>query len=504
MPPHTEEQCRVIESSAQVIVTEAFAGTGKTSMLIGFAEARPKDRMLYLAFNKSVADEAKRRFPSNVDSKTSHALAFPQFGSRYKHKLGNPRAFHARNFLRPKLGQDDALIFSHLALEAVNRFLMSGSPELAIRHVRQGRAAAHGFTAKEVYDAAVRLWEAMQDPNCHAVPMPHDGYLKLYQLAGPDLRRYDYVLLDEAQDTNPCLFSLFIAQQCGRVLVGDEHQNIYTFRGAMNAMKRMPGGERHALTASFRFGEPVAEVANTILGIFKGERLRLRGLGGPSRCEAFNPELKTCYLHRTNAGLFDRGVELLHQGRRMHFVGGVKNYNFETIHDVWRLMDQDHRSIRDPFLKSFRSVNDLEAYAESVDDHDITARLKVVKKYTFRIPRLLERLESSDVPNADEADASLTTAHKAKGLEWDQVVLGDDFPDVMNEKGTVPRVLDLLPPGDDTKPLEPEEANLLYVASTRARRNLVLNEKLAALMHWVGTNGIPQYQAEDLRFVANW
>lgn len=493
MAKNTEEQQGVIDSSADTLVVNAFAGTGKTTTLVGFAKERPSKRMLYLAFNKSVAEEAKARFPSNVDAKTSHALAFPGFGSRYKDKLGNPRAFHARNFLRLRMNGDDALVLSGLALEAVNRYLISADEDLIPGHVRAGQALAKGFSQDEVFEAATRLWEAMKDPHVNAVPMPHDGYLKLYQLSEPDLGKYDYILLDEAQDTNPCLFKVFSSQSTGRVLVGDEHQNIYTFRGAMNAMKRMRG-ERHALTSSFRFGQPIAEVANAILGVFKEEELRLRGLGGPSNVGRPQDDLKTVYLHRTNAGLFDRAVDLLHTGARMHFVGGVKNYNFETILDAWRIMDGDHRSIRDPFMKSFQTIGDLEAYAEAVGDREIQARLKVVKKYTFRIPRLLERLEGADEPDASKANASLTTAHKSKGLEWDQVVLGEDFPDLMHD-GKTPLVADLLPPGVEADPLGFEEANLIYVAATRARKNLVPTEQLAALMGWVQRNGLPQHAA---------
>lgn len=58
------------------------AGTGKTTTLVKYAEQRPHLRFLYVAFNKSVANEAQRRFPSNVISKTVHSLAFADIGRR--------------------------------------------------------------------------------------------------------------------------------------------------------------------------------------------------------------------------------------------------------------------------------------------------------------------------------------------------------------------------------------------------------------------------------------
>ncbi|RXM35639.1 hypothetical protein EOD39_3983 [Acipenser ruthenus] len=52
--------------------------TGKTSTLIKYAQQRPHLRFLYAAFNKSVAVQAKRMFPSNVDCKTIHSMADQQ------------------------------------------------------------------------------------------------------------------------------------------------------------------------------------------------------------------------------------------------------------------------------------------------------------------------------------------------------------------------------------------------------------------------------------------
>lgn len=57
-------------------------GTGKTTTLVKYAEQRPDLRFLYVAFNNSVASEARRRFPSNVDCKTVHSLAYHDVGKR--------------------------------------------------------------------------------------------------------------------------------------------------------------------------------------------------------------------------------------------------------------------------------------------------------------------------------------------------------------------------------------------------------------------------------------
>jgi superfamily I DNA/RNA helicase len=489
---YTEEQAAIIGSTAPKLAVNAFAGTGKTSTLEGFAKARDRSRILYLAFNRSVAEEAKTRFPKNVECKTSHGLAFHRFGSRYKDKLGNPRPFHARNALDLNVTGDDALVFSAMALEAVNRFLISGQEKILIQNVPQAAAMAKGFDPQEVLGAANKLWGLMQDENDSSVPMPHDGYLKLYQLSAPDLSKYDYLLLDEAQDTNPCLFSIFSQQRsCGRVLVGDIHQNIYTFRGAMNAMARAGAGvERHALTASFRFGPQVANAATALLKIYKSEPLSLRGFGAGGRIGGVDESLDTAYIFRTNAGLFSKACDLLQDVQKgklkgLSFVGGVKGYAFDTLQDVWSLMDRNSRSIRDPFVRSFKSFDAFEEYVETVEDQEMRARLKVVKSYTFRIPRLIERMAAMNIEQSEASDkrvAKLTTAHKSKGLEFDQVVMGDDYSPMMEKEA--PLAPGFISESSELGALSTEEANLIYVALTRGKENLVASKGLADFIQW--------------------
>lgn len=59
-----------------------------------------------------------------------------------------------------------------------------------------------------------------------ALEMTHAGYLKLFQLSRPILgRTYDVIMLDEAQDSNPCIASIVLRETgCARILVGDSHQ----------------------------------------------------------------------------------------------------------------------------------------------------------------------------------------------------------------------------------------------------------------------------------------
>ena len=295
----------------------------------------------------------------------------------------------------------------------------------------------------------------------------------MYQASNPNLSKYDIILLDEAQDTNPCVLNIIDGQLCGKVLVGDPHQNIYGFRQSINAMDCVKG-ETLSLTSSFRFGANIADTVNSILGTFCNESREIKGLRAQPASDRSH-----CYLHRTNAGLFGRAASLLSKGAKMHFVGGVYNYGFDSIVDTWKLY-AGQSDIRDTFIRRFRDYSELCDYAESAQDREIASRLSIVDTFGAQIPSLVSKISMSECP-ADSADVTLTTAHKSKGLEWGYVTLGEDFPDLMaaGEPLTASTARRL---GKD--PLSTEEANLIYVASTRAKNKIAPYESLREFESW--------------------
>src|SRR5690606_33038267 len=86
----TKEQIAIINSSGDIKIN-AIAGSGKTTTIIEYAGSRPRQsKILYLAFNKSVKLEAKKKFFDkglyNVSVETAHSIAYKNvvYGSQYK------------------------------------------------------------------------------------------------------------------------------------------------------------------------------------------------------------------------------------------------------------------------------------------------------------------------------------------------------------------------------------------------------------------------------------
>lgn len=500
----TEEQQAILDSTGAVTKVIALAGTGKTASLGMLTRQLADRRVLYLAFNRSAADEAKTRFGGRVHARTTHSLAFRDFGSRYKHKLGRMRAIEAAEAAGSAFRQDNHRFrHGYLLLATIDAFLHSGDPEMTAEHLPSDLKGEvddfdRAFEPRWVVRDAQKLWARMCDPD-DSTPMPHDGYLKLWSLSAPRLP-YDVILLDEAQDTNPAVFAALWRQtHARRVLVGDPHQAIYGWRGAVDAMG-VPADETLYLTGSFRFGPEIAEWGNTVLDWMDPDMPSLRGLGDGSASPVggLSPDAPLI-VARTNAGLLDRMIELYQKhGNRFRpaFVGGARSYAFDTIRSVYDLYMGDRP--KDPFLCRFPGFEDLKGYVENARDVDLGARVAVVGKHKRKIPGLLAALERLEVP-LDRATHAATTGHRAKGLQAARVEMVDDFIETV-ERDDQDRPKRIVPFGErvrehgDTVGVR-EEGNLLYVTATRAITSLCPNMDLA--LHRVMLEGVPDSGEED-------
>lgn len=443
----------------------AFAGTGKTTTLVEYAKARPRKRFLYIAFNKSVQLEAAAKFPKNVVCKTSHALAFHTHGHRHKDRI--VPGFKA-NTVKEVLGLDQ-YEDARFTIDTLHNYLISAAPKVSKWHI-PFPATAFYEQRKEAVPDFVELTNQLGRLMCNGsdeqIGMLHDGYLKLYQLSNP-LLAYDCILLDEAQDINPVTNAIVLSQAgnggtakpASIILVGDSHQQIYSFRGARDTLKKIKASKTMCLTQSFRFDNNIARVANMLLNTFKKEENKI--VGTPVQAAAkpkWNPK-KYTVIARTNAGVFDQAAKLSHRNK-IAFMGGVQGYRLNAIKDVYHLYKGIHGKIYDKYISSFNSYKKLKSYAKTVEDVELASICKVVETHNQNIPHLMEMIHRKAV-EVDHADIILTTAHKSKGLEWDNVLLIDDFPKLVENDELI-----------DPKELESDEFNLIYVAMTRTIHNL--------------------------------
>lgn len=487
----------------QVVKIMAFAGTGKTSTLVKYAEKWSQSRFLYVTFNKSIAKQAELVFPSNVICKTFHSMAYGHVGRKYQLKkklnLFKLTPFMVNSVLAEGKG---GFIRAKLVCKTLENFFASADEELTIDHVpiwcknSQGQRVMVEQSEKlnGVLEAS-RLWDNMRKlGECkeEAYQMTHDGYLKLWQLSKPLLASFDAIFVDEAQDCTPAIMNIVLSQPCGKIFVGDPHQQIYTFRGAVNALFTVPHTHVFYLTQSFRFGVEIAYVGATILDVCK--RVRKKTLVGGNHQSSIRGDAKgqVALLSRTNANVFDEAVRVT-DGEipaRIHLIGGIKSFGLDRIIDIWILLqpEEERRKqnliIKDKFIRRWvhkEGFSGFKRYVTAAEDKELEAKIAVVEKYNIRIPELVERIEKCHIEDLDFAEYILGTVHKAKGLEFDTVHVLDDFVKVPCARHNLAQL-----PHFRVESFSEDEWNLLYVAVTRAKRRLIMTKSLENILTLAG------------------
>lgn len=467
--PTSEQSIAIAQAEkGQSFKVIAYAGTGKTTTLQMISAAMPRRRGMYLAFNKAIATEAQQRFHQNVDCRTFHSLAYRSVPRGITDKLRLPRlspSFIANEYrlepitLRRMMGgryEKYALMPSRLAslvANAVSYFCSTSSQYPAPRHI-QAPSWLHPHDIdslqQHLYPAVERRWLESIDQQ-HEAGIGHDIYLKLWALSEPNIPA-DYVLFDEAQDADPLMLGILLRQRQTQVIyVGDAHQQIYAWRGAVNAMQQLPLPATR-LTTSFRFGDEIASVANSLLG---GLNETVPLLGNPDRnSKAVNKphtKMRDAILCRTNARAMELLLSGLVQGEKVGLQADHAKLN--RFVDAASLLKQGKRVVDVPELAWFNSWHDVHEYCETNDGSDIKPLVKLVDDHgTDPLKKALAKITP-----IERADYVISTAHKAKGLEWNRVHIEDDYQFKIN--GLEHKISD-------------EELRLLYVACTRAKVSL--------------------------------
>ncbi|MFE9045666.1 UvrD-helicase domain-containing protein [Streptomyces sp. NPDC007818] len=467
----TDEQAAAADhfTAGHHLALQAGAGTGKTSTL-AFLARNTTRRGRYFAYNRAIAQEAATRFPPNVTCRTAHSLAYAALGHRYKRRLGAPRrpAWQTGQDLgitKPARVADHTLMpttLSNTVLRTVTRFCHSADLDLADHHLPQLRGLDNPEARAELADVVIpyarKAWADLQNPDTGAVRFDPDHFLKIWSLTHPTIHA-DFLLLDEAQDTNPVVEHIFNSQRhhAQLVMVGDSAQAIYHWRGAKDVMSVFDGTHL-TLSRSFRFGPALATEANRWLTLAEAP-LRLTGstttpttLGPLARPEAI--------LCRTNVGAMRQVMNHLTAGMRVALVGGGDSLRALAL-AAQQL--QQGRPTGHPELVLFPTWGAVQDYAaHDPSGRDLQPLVDLVDHHgTDVILAAVSRL--SEEPHAE---ITVSTAHKAKGREWSQVQIADDFlpPPETDEHDQEGR------PIPDR--VDPAEARLAYVAVTRARRHL--------------------------------
>lgn len=510
----TDEQNNVVAMSKihRLLKISAYAGAAKTSTLTMVAAEHVVPSIM-LTFNKSLADEARGRFPSWVECRTVHSLAYASFGAPMRNKLSRPQGayknvagtgteiakyFKTGDFMYLIEGEREGRKLKAGGVgvaikETVARFEQSADTELSYKHVSttpcdqillRDEKSMRSYKYL-VLGCAQKLWELRINLRSDVLAT-HDTYLKLYQLSKPDLSRYEVLYLDECQDVNAVVLDIFLRQQdkCRLYAVGDGFQNIYSWRGAMNAMLELDWPEVN-LSKSFRFGQTIGDLADFVLAKDGTIQTSVKGWENLETQAMPKHELPQSVwdgpytmLFRTNAALIFEAVDLLEQGKKVNLEIDVSDFT-KLLDSAIELQRGNLPKVKHESLVQFASWKECQVEAEAVQGELLRVFNMVENGSVYKVLGVLSKHK-----NYADPDVTLTTAHKSKGREFDVVILADDFPSPYNQQGEWIGLNDM-------------ERNLLYVALTRVMKILGYNGTVEHMINRVRKYGGVNKQFDD-------
>lgn len=476
----------VVHGSGNAVI-RAFAGSGKTATLIASMKLVPaKKKCIFLAFNKSVKEEIEKKLAGydNCTVKTVHGLGYSIL---YSYLDTKPKIdeYKYNTFLRHELSElsnaklsakkdiDDYCNNIIQILEFSRMNLAQSKKEITNIAVEYG--IPHDNDEVEVVHKLMKWGKA----NIQTVDYTDLVWLPYELDISPKQNKYDWIFNDEAQDYSVAYVKLF--NRCFKrgtrfVSCGDEFQSINQFAGAseqaFNTMINMPNTKVFELPMSYRCDRAIIKEANR----FVPDIIPRTDAGmGWVKHDSKISEMRDgdLVLSRTNAALFKLYVRLIKMGKGCYIKGNDDDKN--------KLLSVIERNRVDDVLgKNFES----DGLFPRLYDKMITERNKLVENgldmvdaiNTRQIQSMYDTISSlvtlsvgcetvSDLTNKinriyrhSDSGICLSTIHKAKGLEADNVHIIC--------RSTMPQKY------AKTKSEIQQEQNLIYVAITRAKHKL--------------------------------
>lgn len=468
---------------------EAVAGAGKTTTLVE-ACALMNGTVAFTAFNKKIATEIQARIAklglgNRVRAGTFHSFGFNAW--RYANKnckvdargkqdaiidqLQIPKPLQGFTLKLLSLAKQNALgVFGHpsdlswwwRAIEHHDMMLDLANPDDAEKGVEY---------AQQAFALSVRLATDLIDFD-DMIFMPVYTGMKMYQ--------NDYVLVDEAQDTNPARRALarMMLRPNGRALfVGDRHQAIYGFTGAdadaVDQIIEEFNCTSLPLTVTYRCPKKVVQAAQQVVSHIYAHDSAPDGIVRYSSDDRWLQEnlkpQQDAILCRNTAPLVETAFALIRHKIPAHVEGKeigagllklVNRYSAPSIGEL-------HERLK-AYLE--RETQKLTAKGQETKAEALSDRIKTIFviangyqcKTTDELRDAIGKM-FADTEDGQRVTVTLSTVHKAKGREWDRVfVLGYNY---------------YMPSKYARQEWQmQQEKNLIYVAYTRAKKELVLTE----------------------------
>jgi len=464
-------------------VLEAVAGAGKTTTLIKALELMTGS-IFFGAYNKKIAEEIKTRAPQKAKLfiSTMHAAGF----GMWRRVAGSVKVDNAkcRTIFRDAAGRNpqyapfetQVLQLVSYAKQAAIGAISSADDNQAwldlIEHFDidtvENDALVISLAKKTLQRSIEQDMKVIDFDDMIYAPLVHK--VKAYE--------YDWVLIDEAQDTNAArrALSLMMLKRGGRlVAVGDRHQAIYGFTGAdadaLDLIAAAVSAKRLPLTVTYRCPKAVVEYARKYVSHITAHESAPEGAVVNLAPEV---EITTvakpgdAILCRFNAPIVKMAYQFIAAGIPAKVEGREIGTGLKTLARRWKSKSFDallnHLDTHLERESAKYRAKEQESKSVAVEDRVNCLKLLITRvqaskvKYTDPVEALCTEIDKIFTDNVGDESVLLSSIHKSKGREWTNVYWLQTGPSKWARKDWE---LD-------------QETNLCYVAATRAKTQLIL------------------------------
>ena len=475
-----------VENSKDSAVINAVAGSGKSTTIVEASKIAIKHgSVLFLAFNKSIAQElAVKMEGTGVECKTLHSHGFRAIQKKlgYKCRLDDKKwenyiSDKAQLYINPDDFDSDVEIGSYIreCVQLLNlaRINFIRRDDTGTMTQLSELAEHHNFDVDETQLRIVNDTLGLVYQLTDVIDFTDMITLPLKKSLQKYLPKYDTVFVDEAQDLSKAQRELMLAsiKPGGRfIAVGDKMQCINGFAGSdvesFNNLIQIAGHE-FPLSVCYRCGKKIIEEAQTIVPYIEAfenqidgkvetvKDLKLVQAGDMMICRKSAPLVSVC-LHLIANGVSAqvKGTDIAEGLKAM--VKRTKSKKVDTmLGKLQKEIDKVVKKLKKQGVKS----SDIQYNNLFISVQDKIACIEAVSENLTTVDEVMDRLNTlfSDTRNGNAV--TLSTVHKAKGLEADNVFI------------LLPEFLPFLRKDQQQWEIE-QEYNLKYVAITRAKKNL--------------------------------
>lgn len=477
------------------LIVEAVAGSGKTTTLVE-AVRRMKGSVAFAAYNKKIATEIQARVAglSNVKAGTFHSFGL----NAWTRVAGRGVRVEGKKLLilQDRLGADEQTAeFSRklvsLAKQSGIGFLSSlddwSAWDAIVQHHElddsiEGSDLQRDDLIADGIKAAQKLMRLSIETDRELIDFDDMIFAPLYHDA--KVWQNDWVLIDEAQDTNPARRALAkkMLRPGGRlVAVGDPRQAIYGFTGADNdaldIIVREFSATRLPLTITYRCPKAVVAHAQQWVSHISAADTAPAGSVETVSEDAFWDfhasalSAEDAVLCRNTKPLVSLAFALIRKGIGCHVEGRDIGAGIMALARRWKtgtlsvlrtrleqyLERETQRFLAKGQEQKAASLEDrVETLLVIMDATEARVNGATVADLQTEVNRLFGDVEPGRVSN----NVTLSTVHKSKGREWDRVYL-------------LGRNLYMPSKYARQSWQQDQEANLIYVAVTRAKQSLI-------------------------------